>query len=183
MQESICVKGKIKVYPPPPLPCYNARMKFPILFPIKRSDFTFVTPSAFDWSERLWRHTDKAPGQGPKGKCWLWTGDKSDKGYGKLEFCVGGSRTLKPSKSKVRSCVIRAHRLSYLLHHGEIPFGLKVLHKCDMPACIRPSHLFLGTERSNFVDSVRKGRHSFVKNGKVRKEDAGKYAYDAGKHQ
>jgi hypothetical protein len=50
------------------------------------------------------------------------------------------------------------HRLSWVLRHGEIPEGLNVLHRCDVPACLRRSHLFLGTQADNVADMHTKGR-------------------------
>ena len=46
---------------------------------------------------------------------------------------------------------------------GEIPKGLKVLHRCDNPGCIRPYHLFLGTQKDNVDDMCKKGRHHKLK--------------------
>ena len=51
------------------------------------------------------------------------------------------------------------HRVSYEISIGPIPDGLLILHHCDNPPCINPSHLFLGTKRDNSDDKVRKGRH------------------------
>ena len=76
--------------------------------------------------------------------CWLWDGSRTEKGYGR--FQVGGR-------------VERAHRFAYELASGPIPEGMLVLHKCDNPPCVRPSHLFVGTPSDNTNDMLlRKGR-------------------------
>lgn len=51
-----------------------------------------------------------------------------------------------------------AHRAAWMLHVGEIPAGMLVLHSCDNPPCVRPDHLFLGTHAVNTADMMRKGR-------------------------
>lgn len=75
--------------------------------------------------------------------CWNWKGATVRFGYGVIRF---------------RKKHISAHRVSYLLHIGEIPDGLFVLHKCDNPLCTRPDHLFLGTAKDNVHDMINKGR-------------------------
>ena len=83
----------------------------------------------------------------PNSGCWLWTGN------------VAGER--KPYGAITRGGEShRAHRLSYTLHHGSITDGLWVLHKCDMPSCINPAHLFLGTSLDNVRDRNAKGRQA-----------------------
>ena len=95
-------------------------------------------------SERwFWRRVDKA------GDCWLWKGWilKQRGGYGGLKLFYNG---------KYRK--VRAHRIAYQLQYGAIPAGLLVCHTCDNPPCVRPEHLFLGTNADNTHDSIRKGR-------------------------
>jgi hypothetical protein len=75
--------------------------------------------------------------------CWLWSGTRNRGGYGYFHIN--------------RRCVL-AHRASWVIHFGEIPNGLCVLHKCDNPECTRPSHLFLGTRQDNMIDMDQKGR-------------------------
>lgn len=76
--------------------------------------------------------------------CWLWTAGVYPFGHGK--FAVGGRRA------------DRAHRVSWRLYRGDISDGLCVLHRCDVPACVNPKHLFLGTKLDNNMDKAIKGR-------------------------
>ena len=56
----------------------------------------------------------------------------------------------------------RAHRLAYALHRGLDPqtMGGTILHTCDVPACINPDHLVMGTQAQNVADMVGKGRQA-----------------------
>lgn len=92
--------------------------------------------------ERFWKKVNKTDG------CWLWTGGKYSSGYG--EFWTGSI--------KDGGKLTGAHRVSWMIHYGEIPEGIEVLHKCDVRTCVRPDHLFLGTQTDNMQDMFRKGR-------------------------
>ncbi len=78
--------------------------------------------------------------------CWIWTGCLDVHGYGS-------------TRDPVLQKTMLAHRLSWLAYRGEIPGQLNVLHKCDVPACVNPDHLFIGTQADNIEDMTRKGRH------------------------
>jgi hypothetical protein len=63
-----------------------------------------------------------------------------------------------------RGKIMMAHRVSWILEHGEIPAGMCVCHHCDNPRCVRPDHLFLGNHAANMRDRDRKGR-GYMKRG------------------
>lgn len=85
----------------------------------------------------------------PNSGCWLWTSAWEKFGYGQATNNA------------------RAHRLSWELHFGPIPDGMRVCHKCDTRPCVNPQHLFLGSDLDNVRDKVTKGRHCYgTRNGK-----------------
>lgn len=81
--------------------------------------------------------------QRSSGGCWIWSGGLFNVGYGQIR--VGHKK-------------LGAHRVSWMIHRGEIPTGLLVCHKCDVRSCVNPEHLFLGTYKDNTRDMDRKKR-------------------------
>ena len=75
--------------------------------------------------------------------CWIWLRTFGRDGYGRMGI-----------KGKMRL----AHRVSYETFVGPIPDGMYVCHRCDDHGCVRPEHLFLGTQADNIRDMWRKGR-------------------------
>lgn len=82
-------------------------------------------------SERFWRKVLITPG------CWFWTGSKHSHGYGR--FSDKGKR-------------ISAHIFSFELHHGPVPEGHEVRHRCHRTSCVNPWHLTSGTHAQNMAD-------------------------------
>lgn len=78
-------------------------------------------------------------------RCWPWLGASNQEGYGRF---------------KHRSQLVLAHRFSYEDSIGPIPDGQLVLHHCDNPHCVNPSHLFVGDYSDNALDMYAKGRRA-----------------------
>lgn len=97
--------------------------------------------------DMFWNQVQKTDG------CWLWTGYIRKAGYGAFMYA---------------GVYQAAHRFSYELHYGKIEGHVGhdkdreicVCHHCDNPTCVRPDHLFLGKDKDNHDDMVRKGRHA-----------------------
>ena len=91
--------------------------------------------------ERFWSKVEKTD------TCWLWRGTHI-KGYGM--FRIDNRRQ-------------RATRVSLRLAGIVVPKGLIVCHHCDTPACVRPDHLYIGTQMQNIADRERRG-HNYHSN-------------------
>lgn len=100
----------------------------------------------------------------PNSGCWLWMAYVDEIGYGITVFRRGQ---------------YKAHRVSWTIYRGEIPDGLKVLHKCDVRCCVNPDHLFLGTQADNVRDMFAKGRN---RSPKPLRGDANPMARLTGEH-
>lgn len=80
---------------------------------------------------------------------WLWTGATTKRPNGDY-----GVLLLRQGK---RGNIL-AHRAAWTLYRGSIPNDTNVLHKCDLPRCVNPEHLFLGSQKDNMNDCKNKGR-------------------------
>lgn len=88
---------------------------------------------------RFWKFVTELPTEG----CWEWRGARLVSGYGII---------------RDRGARLRAHRVAWEMHYGPIPPGMQVCHRCDNPPCVRPDHLFLGTNEDNMADMRLKHR-------------------------
>jgi hypothetical protein len=102
--------------------------------------FTYQPAEKQKHLDRYWSRIDK---RGPD-DCWEFYGCILSNGYGLLPIGKSGRpQRLEP----------RAHRLAWVIKYNMlIPKGLCVCHRCDNKICCNPSHLFLGTIKTNLVD-------------------------------
>lgn len=103
-----------------------------------------------DVQNRFWSKVRKTTDD----SCWTWQAGRSKNPRGKPGYgCFYlGSRVDRTRRMHA------AHRVAWELTNGPIPDGMKVLHRCDNVVCVRPDHLFLGTQGDNVKDMIAKGR-------------------------
>ncbi|SDH10421.1 HNH endonuclease [Paraburkholderia phenazinium] len=114
--------------------------------PLRRAQLAYRAPI----SVRIEMNIERVPECG----CWIWMGAVNAQGYGFMK--ANGRQGF-------------AHRWSFEAHNGEIPKGMVICHRCDVPACVNPNHLFLGTYLDNAKDCVKKNRQpALTRNGKAK---------------
>jgi len=100
-----------------------------------------------DVLERFWSKVEKADG------CWLWK--------------AGTTTSMKYGCLSILGISVPSHRISWIIaNKKDVPKGLVILHECDVPACVNPQHLRLGTQSENIKDMWAKGRGKVIQNSK-----------------
>lgn len=77
--------------------------------------------------------------------CWEWKGTIDGYGYGVLDHNYKR---------------YRGHVLALEFDGRPVPAGMMGCHHCDNPKCVRPSHLYPGTEQDNANDASSRNRLS-----------------------
>lgn len=100
---------------------------------------------------RFWQQITKTD------SCWLWTGAKTQRGYGTTRCDDGYELT---------------HRIAWEIQNKTpVPKGLCVMHSCDIRSCVNPSHLSVGTLAENCLDRHLKNRDTSGQNNPNTKLD------------
>jgi hypothetical protein len=102
-------------------------------------------PTREKFIERFWSKVQKSEG------CWIWIGAVTVQGYGEI--------TMTPPRK-----VVLAHRLSYELANGQIPFERNYIdHVCRNRRCVNPAHLEAVTNRTNILRGETVAARNVVK--------------------
>ena len=80
--------------------------------------------------------------------CIEWTKGRTSTGYGQQRY---------------EGTTHKAHRVAWAKANGktmEEIKGVVIRHDCDNPLCVNPEHLRPGDRKSNYQDSVERGRNT-----------------------
>lgn len=95
--------------------------------------------------------------------CWEWQGSIFWKSNNEIRYQYG--------RFYANGKAYRAHKVSYWLHHGLIPNGFLVRHKCNNPRCVNPHHLELGSHYDNTMDRVKSKRTRNQYTGRINNDE------------
>lgn len=87
----------------------------------------------------------------PETGCWISHATTNPQGYPNVQ----GGRKAKALLGRL----VLAEKIGH-----PIPNGYVMRHDCDMPACVNPDHLRIGTQRDNMDDMTIRGRRSLGEN-------------------
>lgn len=116
----------------------------------------FIDPSILTSPvlDRFWSKVDRRGAN----CCWIWNASTTHAGYGKLCIITDGKKRF-----------FLSHRISYIVHYGSFDRDLLVCHTCDNPKCVNPKHLWLGTNLTNAIDKMNKGRDNLIQARRTRR--------------
>jgi hypothetical protein len=94
--------------------------------------------------DRFWEKVEiRRPGE-----CWPWLGSKNTPaGYGDIRAKINGQWK-----------TVKVTHVLWFLTFGEWPTQM-MLHSCDNPPCVNPSHLSEGTGSDNKQQEISRGRN------------------------
>lgn len=90
---------------------------------------------------RFWGHVDVRAAN----ECWEWKASRDR------------PPALPYGRFKIAGRTVKAHRVAYLLVHGQEPLPV-ARHRCDNPPCCNPNHVISGSVRDNTADRYARGR-------------------------
>ena len=90
------------------------------------------------WERRVWEKVEPEP---RTTACWLWSGARSDEGYGIMYQGLSGK-------------TLYAHRVAYEIKRGPIPQDKQIDHLCRTRHCVNPDHMELVSRRENILRGI-----------------------------